>query len=96
MLRSARARAKSKGLEFNLEESDIIIPEKCPILGIPLEVAEGSCKDASPSLDRYDSNMGYIKGNVEVISFRANTIKNAATQEELKKVYEWMAAKNKG
>jgi hypothetical protein len=39
--------------------------------------------DNSYSLDRIDSNKGYVKGNVWVISRRANVIKNNATLEEL-------------
>ena len=85
MLNRARARAKKYGLDFNLEESDIFIPNFCPLLGIPLSVAEGrkAVKDNSASLDRIDSKLGYIKGNVWVISHKANTIKSNATIIEL-------------
>jgi hypothetical protein len=36
------------------------------------------------SLDRIDSSKGYIKGNVWVISLRANRIKNDSTPQELR------------
>ena len=39
----------------------------------------------TPSLDRIDPTKGYIKGNVWVITKRANTMKNSATREELLK-----------
>jgi hypothetical protein len=86
MLNRARARAKKQGLEFNLTEEDIKIPTKCPLLGIELFVAEGrkSVKDNSASLDRIDSSKGYVKGNVWVISHKANTMKSNATLEEMK------------
>lgn len=86
MLYSAKQRAKEKGWEFNLEESDIIIPDKCPILEIDL-LPGGVGKQTfnSPSIDRIDSTKGYIKGNIKVISLRANMMKNDASLEELQK-----------
>ena len=83
MLHQSKARAKKRGLEFNLDVSDIIIPEVCPLLDIPLYMAEGVISDNSPSLDRIDSSKGYIKGNVWVISARANAIKSNATSDEI-------------
>jgi hypothetical protein len=79
----ARARAKSKGLDFTITRDDIQIPECCPLLGMPLERGVGKVGPASPSLDRIFPSLGYIPSNVWVISFRANAIKNAASIEEL-------------
>jgi len=83
MLNSAKRRSKKMGVEFNLTLDDIIIPNKCPLLEIELFNGNGSHCSNSPSLDRIDSSLGYIKGNVHVISFRANTIKQDATIDEL-------------
>lgn len=80
--------AKRRGLEFNITEEDIIIPEKCPVLGI--DIIPFSASDNSPSLDRIDNNKGYVKGNVKVISKRANLLKSNATKEELLKICEYM------
>lgn len=44
----------------------------------------GVKQDDSYSLDRIDSSKGYIKGNVWVISLRANRIKNDSTPDELR------------
>lgn len=82
MLSSARSRAKSKNLDFNIDVSDIELPEVCPLLGIPLSI-NASNKEFSYSLDRIDSSKGYVRGNVWVISDRANRLKNNATLEEL-------------
>lgn len=81
----ARARAKRRGIPFTLTPEDIKIPERCPLLGIPLlrSPATYATRDAAPSLDRIDSTKGYAPGNVWVISFRANAIKRNATLEEL-------------
>jgi hypothetical protein len=88
MLNRARARAKKYGWDFNIEEADIVIPTHCPLLGIELYVAEGrkTVKDNSASLDRIDPTKGYIKGNILVISNKANTMKSNATPQELLKL----------
>lgn len=81
--RAAKDRADRRGLEFNIEESDIIIPKICPLLNIPIEFGTKENYNNSPSLDRIDNTKGYIKGNIWVISKKANTMKNSATLEEL-------------
>lgn len=84
LLNAARARAKKYGHDFDIDESDIVIPQTCPLLNIPLFVGEGrkSVKFNSPSIDRIDSTKGYVKGNVWVISFKANTMKSSSTFDE--------------
>jgi hypothetical protein len=84
MFLSAKKRAQRKGLEFNLKREDLIIPETCPIFGIPLEFGDVNHLMNSPSLDRIDNSKGYTPENIWIISYRANTIKNNATLEELK------------
>lgn len=88
-LMAAKARAKKLGLEFNITEKDVILPDYCPILGLKLEVANKHRTDSSPSLDRVDNTKGYIKGNIHIISWRANKIKSNATLEELMKIAEY-------
>lgn len=91
LLYAAQRRAKEKGLEFELTKSDIIIPEICPVLGIPIinGALEGQ-NENSPSIDRIDNSKGYVKGNICVISKRANTIKNNGSLEEHKKIVEYI------
>jgi len=93
MLDSARKRARDKGLECNLTKEDIVVPTHCPVLGIELKVARGAANASpnSPSLDRIDNSLGYVRGNIIVMSFRANTLKNNATADELQKVATWVA-----
>jgi len=99
---SAKQRAKKNNLPFNIELSDIIIPEYCPILDIKLERKEygkgGSFQPNSPSLDKIIPEKGYVKGNIMVISMKANIIKGNATINELLKFSESMInlIKNKG
>lgn len=80
----AKLRAKHKGLKFDLEPKDIQIPDVCPLLGIKLKVGKGKLADHSPSLDRKKLNQGYVRGNVWVISNKANSIKRNASLQELK------------
>lgn len=90
LVRSARARAKKFGLKCTIEESDIIIPELCPILGIKLQISEGKPTDHSPTLDRKDNSKGYTPDNICVISYRANRLKSDATAEELEAILDYM------
>jgi hypothetical protein len=85
MLFAARARAKEQGIQIDIYIEDIVVPEFCPVLGIKLSV-DGD-KNNSPSLDKMIPERGYTKGNVKVISWRANWIKNNATPEEIEKLY---------
>jgi hypothetical protein len=78
------ATAKRKNLEFNIEEEDLVVPEFCPYLGVRLTqvVGSGVVWD-NLSVDRIDSSKGYIKGNIQIMSRKANSMKNMATEEEL-------------
>jgi hypothetical protein len=87
----ARSRAKKKGIEFNIELSDIPeIPITCPLLGLPFTKRSEGLKDTSPSLDRIDPKKGYIKGNVWIVGYRANLIKNDGTAQEHQKIADAM------
>lgn len=84
MLKNTKAAAKRNNRECTLVLNDILIPEKCPYLNIPLTRTIGKgIVSTNASLDRIDSTKGYIPDNVQVISYLANTIKNNATKEQL-------------
>lgn len=85
---SSRARAKERNIPHTITDADVIVPEVCPALGIPLK-NEGSQADNSPSLDRVIPQLGYVPGNVVVISKLANRIKSNATPDQLRKVAQW-------
>ncbi|USN16776.1 hypothetical protein STRZYGA_00550 [Brevundimonas phage vB_BpoS-Strzyga] len=85
--RGARQRAQREGLEFTLSLDDVEVPSHCPVLGIPLVVAEGVTPN-SPSIDRRNNARGYTPDNIVVVSWRANCLKRDATPEEL-----WRLAK---
>lgn len=91
--RSTRKSAIERGIPFHIIPQDIIIPNVCPVLGIPLfmrEYASGKgCNENTPSVDRIDSTKGYTKDNIVVVSWRANRIKCDATPDEIRKIYEF-------
>lgn len=79
----AKRRAKQRGLPFSLLRSEVSIPPVCPVLGIPL--ITGHQRSAhSPSLDRIVPAHGYVRGNVRVISDRANRLKGNRNLTQLR------------
>lgn len=88
---AARQRARRGGIEFTISRQDVVIPERCPVLGIELNVTErGRMRPDSPSLDKIDPTKGYVPGNVWVISWRANRMKSDASPTELRLFCEGM------
>lgn len=57
----------------------------CPLLGLELTYSkyEGNAPANYASLDKIDPSKGYVEGNVQILSIRANNIKSDATLEEL-------------
>lgn len=94
MWRNCRNRAKTLGIEFDLEINDIIVPDICPVLGIKLEWGRGSKTGFNapnaPSVDRFDPKQGYTKRNILVMSNRANILKRDGTLMEFKAIVRFM------
>lgn len=87
----AKHRAKIKGWDFDIELSDIILPINCPVFGKPLIYGD---IDWAYSIDRTDSTKGYVKGNITIMSNKANRAKNNLTVEEMTLVLEYMKGAN--
>jgi hypothetical protein len=96
LILSAKSRASKKNIPFSIIESDIIIPEYCPILGLKLKSQRKFIGENSPTLDRIDNILGYIPGNIVVISNRANRLKNDATLEEIYQLSKFYLKNYKG
>ena len=93
MLQSSIKRAKLKDWENNLtlEYMFSLYLEICPILGIDLLWDnKGQVRHGSPSLDRVNNDKGYIMGNVQIISHRANSIKRDYLLVEWMKMKDYM------
>jgi len=93
MFRNAKYRAKAAGLAFTISMDDIKVPEFCPVLGIKIIIGDGrgGHRDESPSLDRIHPELGYVPGNVVVVSWRVNRIKCDATVAELRTISDFYA-----
>lgn len=85
LLNLAKSRAKKKNIEFSISEDDFYIPNYCPVLKIKLELI-GTDIDYRPTIDRIDNSKGYIPENIQIISFRANRIKNDSNKKELEQI----------
>lgn len=92
MLTRARVRAKERGVPFDITKDDVVLPTKCPVFGKKLSIGDGAPHAWSPELDRIVPSKGYVKGNVIVVSRKANRIKTDATPEDVQKVASFYAA----
>lgn len=88
-----KSRSKRKNIPFNLEECDICVPDYCPALNIKLNKQKhnkSNKNDDLPELDRIVPQKGYIKGNVKIISRRANRLKNDGNLLEHEKIVQYL------
>lgn len=93
---SARRRAAAAELPFNIAPEDIVVPELCPVLGIPIFLTRGKAGPNAPSLDRIIPEDGYVRGNVIVVSWRANRLRSDGTSAELSAVAAYYAKLGRG
>jgi hypothetical protein len=89
-LKSIKARAVFAGIPFDLDMEDIASPPVCPVLGLKLSRETGRKTNSSPSVDRIIPSLGYVKGNVQVLSELANRMKADATPEQLLLFADWV------
>jgi hypothetical protein len=85
---SAKSRSTKLGRNFDITLDDIVIPPRCPVFDKPFEEKTAY----AASIDRIDSSLGYVRGNIQVISLRANLLKNNATLEELECLVSFLKA----
>lgn len=92
VLSAARNRARKKDIPFDITVDDIVLPDVCPILGIPLNKHYGKQGGSidSPSIDRIIPELGYVKGNIQIISALANNMKSNATPKHLLMFAKWI------
>ena len=90
MVQSARKRSVRFNVPFDMCRDDFEIPSTCPALGILMPNNNKIIQYNSPTIDRIIPELGYIKGNIVVISMKANLIKTNATYKEIRSVSDWL------
>lgn len=88
--RAKKYNAQRTGWEWSISFGDLDWPTHCPILGMELDYFAEGRQENSPSFDQIDAGKGYVKGNVHIISWRANRIKNNGTAEEHRKIADYL------
>jgi len=83
LIRVTKKRSIDNNLPFNITIEDIVIPDFCPILGIPIKRSDKYQSNNSPSIDKFIPELGYVKGNVWIVSAKANRLKSNLNKEEL-------------
>ena len=91
LINSARCRAKSLKIPFSITKDDVIIPDRCPCFGTKLIQGEIKSYENSATIDQIIPGKGYVKGNIQVISLKANTMKSNATNKQLKEFSKWIS-----
>ncbi len=91
ILNRCKSRAVKLKRDFDLDLSDIIIPEVCPVFKTPFIYGH---PDWTYSIDRIDNRKGYVKGNILIVSNKANRLKNNASIEDLQIIIDFY--KDKG
>ena len=81
--------AISHKIPFDIRIDDLVWPSYCPVLGYELDYSKkprGAVHNATATFDSVDPTLGYVKGNVRIISWKANRLKNDGTAEEFRKI----------
>lgn len=70
-----KSRCKRDGTPFDITAEDLSVPTVCPILDVTLVFGGGVKNPHGPSIDKLDPALGYVRGNVAIISKLANRLK---------------------
>jgi hypothetical protein len=96
MTNHARRRASDKGLPFDEAAVRTLLgsaPLTCSVFARSLVVSNsgrGSHNDWSPTIDQVRPGEGYVFGNIQIISNRANRLKSNTTLEELRALVRYV------
>jgi len=80
LFRKFKRGAKSRGLEFTLSEESMFsnFTGTCALSGVDISLKYGG----TASLDRIDSRLGYVDGNVQWVDGKVNLSKRNMSDEE--------------
>lgn len=88
--RQKKANAQRTGIEFTIDFGELEFPTHCPVLGIELDYFNDKRAENSVSFDQIIPGLGYVTGNVVIMSWRANRIKNDGTLQEHEQIVKFM------
>lgn len=71
-----------------------IAPTKCPVFDVEFVERGSGFSNWSPSIDKIDPKLGYVRGNIQVISMLANCMKRNASREQLEQFARWVLRSN--
>ena len=90
MYRNLKHSAKQRGIPFTITLQDlreIELPEYCPVFNIKLFWPwDKKAKSNSFSVDRINNDLGYEKGNIVIVSWKANDLKRTSSISDLEKI----------
>lgn len=86
----AKNRAKTKHIDFSIEKYNIFIPKICQVCKIEICQNNNKVQNNSPSVDRVNPTLGYIKNNIAVICYRCNNIKSNGNVEDHKRIVDYI------
>jgi hypothetical protein len=95
LLAASRSRAKRDGLPCDLtlewveRELASVIENGCPLLGIEVRLDTDRIAPGSPTIDKFNPDRGYTQENCWVISHRANSTKQNATLDFMRRILEY-------
>lgn len=91
-LRRAKYRARDKDVPFDISIDDLLpLPTHCPIFNIELDYqAIANVQLNCASIDRVIPELGYVKGNVRIMSWKANKLKSFGTADEHRAIAKFM------
>ncbi len=90
LLREARKLAVRRGVPFDLVVDDVVVPARCPVLGVHIKLAAGPRTDGSPSLRLIEPEKGFVRGNLVIISRRARVVMGDGTAAEHREIADWL------
>jgi hypothetical protein len=91
-LGNTKSVCEKEGVPFDMTVEDLApFPLTCPVLGNTINwMSTGVSGNDSPSIDRMVPEKGYVRGNVRVISNKANRLKSNASLDELDAIVRYM------
>ena len=92
-LNSARKRAKENRYSFDISIEDLMpFPSHCEVFGIKLDyVAFGYERvESLATIDKVIPELGYTKGNVRIISMKANRMKSDMSLKDIEAIRDYI------